>query len=111
MSVAGIFPTIAGDLEGAADAASGENHRSRAEHVEPAALAIVSKGADHAFSVLEENDDGVLHKDVEAEMNSVVLQSANHLEAGAVADVGQARIAVSAEIALQDTAVGGAVEE
>ena len=111
MPVAGIFPTVAGDLEGAADAAGGQNHGFGAEHVEPAALAIVSKGADHAFAVLEQSDDGVLHVDVEAQMDSVILQRANHLEAGAVADVRQARIAVAAEITLQDAAVRGAVEE
>ena len=41
---------------------------------------------------------------------AVVLQRADHLEAGAVADVGEARVAVAAEVALEDAAVGGAVE-
>ena len=33
-------------------------------------------------------------------MNAVILQRADHFQAGAVADVREARIAVSAEIAL-----------
>ena len=40
----------------------------------------------------------------------VILQRADHLEAGAVADVREARIAVAAEVALQDAAVRRAVE-
>ena len=41
-----------------------------------------------------------LHEDVEAEMDAVVLQRADHFETGAVADVRQAGIPVPAEIAL-----------
>jgi hypothetical protein len=39
-----------------------------------------------------------------------VLERADHLETGAIADVGETRVAVAAEVALQDAAVGGAVE-
>ena len=40
----------------------------------------------------------------------MVLQRANQLEAGAIADVRQARIAVAAEVALVDAAVRRAIE-
>jgi hypothetical protein len=40
----------------------------------------------------------------------VILQRANQLEAGAVADVSQARVAMTAEIALIDAAVRRAIE-
>ena len=43
-------------------------------------------------------------------MHAVILQRADHLEAGAVADVRQARIAMAAEIALQNAPVFGAIE-
>ncbi len=43
-------------------------------------------------------------------MDAVVLERADHLQAGAVADMRQARIAMPAEISVQDTAVFGAVE-
>ena len=43
-------------------------------------------------------------------MDAVVLQGADHFQAGAVADVGQARILVAAEVALQDPAILGAIE-
>ena len=56
-------------------------------------------------------EDGALHVDFHAAVDAVVLQGADHFEAGAVADVGEARIAVAAEVALEDAAVFGAVEE
>jgi hypothetical protein len=39
-------------------------------------------------------------------VDAVVLQRADHLQPGAVAHVGQPRVAVAAEVALQDAAVG-----
>ena len=47
---------------------------------------------------------------VDALMDAVILQRADHLEAGAVADVGEARIAVAAEVALEDPAVRRPIE-
>ena len=60
---------------------------------------------------LQERDDGELHVDVEAAVDAVILQRADHLEAGAIADVREARILVAAEVALEDAAVGRAIEE
>ena len=65
---------------------------------------------DDAIAVFEQPDDRALHVHVDALMNAVILQRADHLEAGAVADVGQPRIAVAAEVALQDLAVAGPIE-
>ena len=52
-----------------------------------------------------------LHVDVDALVDAVILERADHLEAGAVADVREARVAMAAEVALQDAAVLRAVEE
>jgi hypothetical protein len=41
----------------------------------------------------------------------VLLERADHLEAGAVADVREARVPMTAEVALEDEPVLGAVEE
>ena len=49
--------------------------------------------------------------DVDSLVDAVILQSPDHLEAGPVADVGQAGVAVTAEIPLKDPAVFGAVEQ
>ena len=48
--------------------------------------------------------------DRHAERHHAILKRADHLEAGPVADVGESRVAVAAEVALQDAAVRGAVE-
>ena len=44
-------------------------------------------------------------------MDAVVLQRADEFEAGAVADVGEARVLVAAEVPLEDLAVRRAVED
>jgi hypothetical protein len=49
--------------------------------------------------------------DFHAGVDAVILQGADHFEAGAVADVSEARVAMAAEIALQDAAVLSTVEE
>ncbi|COX19870.1 Uncharacterised protein [Mycobacterium tuberculosis] len=43
--------------------------------------------------------------------DNLLLQGADQLQAGAVADVRQSRIGVSAEVALTDSAIVGAVEQ
>ena len=78
---------------------------------EPTALAPVAEGAGDAIAVLEQPLDRALHVDVDALVHRVLLQRADHLQAGAVADVRQPRIAMPAEVALQDQAVLGAVEQ
>ena len=70
--------------------------------------------AEHAgdpVAVLEQLERGALHVEVDALVDAVVLQRADQLEAGAIADVREARIAVAAEVALADQAVLGAVED
>src|SRR5580658_1662080 len=44
-------------------------------------------------------------------MDSMVLQSANHLQSGAVTDVCEARIPMAAEIPLQNSAIAGAIKK
>ena len=44
-------------------------------------------------------------------VDAVVLEAADHLEPRAVADVGEARVAVAAEVALVDQALFGAIED
>ena len=43
-------------------------------------------------------------------MDSVILKRPDHLEPGSIADVSKPRVPVSAEITLEDTAVGGPIE-
>ena len=102
MAVAGVLPTVAGDLVGAADAAGGEHHGFGVEQFETAALALVAERARDTIAVLQQRDHGAFHVEVDAFVNAVILQRADHFEAGAIAHVREARIAVAAEIALQN---------
>src|SRR5207248_5047972 len=111
LAVAGVFPTVAGDLVGAPDAAGGQHESFGLEQTEPPALTIVTERAHHAVAILQQRNNGALHVHVDAAMNAVVLQRANHFQAGAVADVRQTRIFVAAEIALKNSSLLGAVKE
>src|SRR5262245_2470128 len=44
-------------------------------------------------------------------MDTVILQRANHLQTCAVADVRQPRIAMAAEVALQNPSISGSIED
>ena len=111
LAVAGIFPTVAGDFERAPDATGGQHNSLRLEQSKSPALAVVTERAHDAAAIFEQHQDGAFHVNIHAAVHAVVLQCANHFQAGAVADVRQTRIFVSAEIALQDAAVCGAVEQ
>jgi hypothetical protein len=111
LAVAGALPRVGVDLECATDAAGGENDRLRLELHELAVLAPVAERAVDALLVAEEPRDRALHVDGDPEMDAVLLERADHLEAGAIADVREARIRVPTEVALEDAAVLRAIEE
>src|SRR5207237_5957532 len=111
MAVARIFPAVARDLVSASDSTSGKHDGFCAENFEPAALAFVAESADRALTIFQDRQDGVLHEHVNSLMNTMILERADHLQAGAVADVSEARIFVAAEMSLQDTAVFRPIED
>ena len=74
-------------------------------------LAVVSERARDAARVHQQAEHGTLHVDFHALMDAVILKRPDHLEAGAISDVRQPRIAMAAEVALQNSAVFGAVEQ
>ena len=62
------------------------------------------------LAIGEQPHDRALHVHVEAHVHAAVLQRANHLQAGAIADVAQPLVGVPAERALQNVSVRGAIE-
>ena len=77
-----------------------------------AGRAHVADGArDAALGVGQQAQDLALHEDVGPHGDHLLLQGADQLQPGAVAHVGQAGVAVAAEVALDDAAVLGAVEQ
>ena len=111
LAVTGVLPRVRGDLPGLADAAGGQDDRLGLEEHELAGVAPVAHRARDAVAVLEQALDLALHVDVDALVNRVVLERADHLQPRAVAHVGQPRVAVAAEVALEDQAVLGAIEQ
>ncbi len=74
-------------------------------------LAVVGECAGDLVAVFQEPNNRALHVNRNALVNAVILKRADHLEPRAVADVGQSRIFVSAEVALENLAVRGAIED
>ena len=111
MTVTRIFPAVAGDLVRPSNSSRGEDHRLGTEHVKSSTLSVIPKRTRNAVAVFEQMDDRVLHENVYTKMDAMVLQSANHLEARTVTDMGQARISMTAEITLQDPTIARAVEK
>src|SRR5579875_2245740 len=111
VAVAGVLPTVASDFVSAPDAAGGQHDALGAEEEKAAPLALIAEGAGDAAVAGQKLEDRALHVNVHAEVDAVVLEGADHLEAGAVADVGEAGIAVTAEITLENAAVVGAIEQ
>ena len=60
---------------------------------------------------MDELEHLALHEDVGAHRDDLLLQRTNQLEPGAVADVGEPRVAVPAKVALKDLAVFRPIEE
>ena len=87
-----------------------EHHRPSPKRAEISALAVVTKRTDDPLSALHETDDGVLHIDLDSEVDTVILKCADHLEAGAIADVREPWILVAAEIPLEDAPIASAIE-
>ena len=109
-AVACAFPGIAGHAVSPAQSAGGQHHRLGLENAKAPALPVVAQRADHAGTVFQQRDHGVLHVHGDPLVNAVVLERANQFEPGAVAHVGEARVTVAAEITLQDFPILGAVK-
>jgi hypothetical protein len=110
-AVAGRLPRVAGELEDLAPAPGGHHHRLGPEDDEAAVFATVSKGArDASVRVLEQPRHGVFHEDVDAGVDALVLEAADQLQTGPVADVGKPPVAVGPEWPLVDLAICGSVE-
>ena len=111
MTVTGVLPGVRGDLPRLAEPAGREHDRRCVEDDEPARLPPVGERTRDRAIVLEQVGDGALHEHVDAERDQPLLKGADHLQAGAVADVREAGVAVAAEVALTDQPVRRTVEE
>src|ERR1017187_8674057 len=97
-AVARAFPGVGGNLESATKSASGKHNGLRLENAETSALAVVTKCADDTAGILKQGNNRVFHVNRDALMNAVNLQSADHFEAGAVANVREPRVFMAAKL-------------
>src|SRR5207245_10041336 len=91
-------PRFAADLPGRADAARRQYDGLRRERDQPSRLAPVADRAGHAPRVDKQVTHGALHEHIDALRDGAVLERADHLEPGAVADVREPRGAMPAEV-------------
>src|SRR5258708_2727719 len=110
-AVSGVFPRVGSDGPRLADAAGRQHDRLRLEDNEPSLFAPIAECAGNTVAVFQQSRDRALHINVNAHVDTAVLQGANHFEAGSIADVTQALESMSPKGALQDAAIFGAVEE
>ena len=111
MAVASILPAVRRDLEGASNAARRQDDRAGAEDPKSAAFSIVTERPRHTIAVLQERDHRTLHVHIDPAMNAVVLQCADHLQTGAIANVRQPGIPMAAEVPLQNSSIRCAIEQ
>ena len=110
-AVAAVLPGVGGDAPGLAGATGGEDDRFGAEQHEAAGLAPVGHHAGGPLAILHDVERGAFHVHRDPLVDAVILQGADHLEAGAIADVSQSGVAVSPKVALADQTVLGPVED
>src|ERR1700685_4363333 len=112
VTVAGALPRVRRELPGLADAAGRDDDRLGLEGDELTGGAPVRDAPrDATLVVVDELQDLALHEDVGVHRDDFLLEGTDQLQPGAVPDVGESRVAVTAEVALEDLAVLGAVEE
>ena len=110
--VAGVLPRIRRHLPRFAVATCGQHNGLGAEDDEASGLAAVRERTADPSIVLQQAGDGALHVDVDTRgVHGLVLQRPDHLEAGPISDVGEPRVLMAAEVALQDATVRCAIEE
>src|SRR5215831_3365379 len=111
MTITRVFPAVTSDLVSPPNSSSGQNHGLGTEQVKSSALAVISKRTRDALTVFEQPDDCVFHENVQTEMDSMVLQCADHLQARSVTDMRQPRIPMTPEITLQDPPIVRTIEK
>jgi hypothetical protein len=111
MAVPRVLPTIAGNFVGSTDAARRQYHGFGTKQMKPPAVAIISKRTRDAISIFQQRDDRMFHENIQAQVYSMVLKCADHLQSGAIANVREARITMPAEIPLEDPPVAGAIKK
>ena len=111
LAIARRLPRVGGHREGTPHATRREHDRLGREGHGRAVDAAIADGAVDAAALHRQAGDDDFLVDLRADGHAAILQGANELEAGAVADVRETRVGMAAERPLQDAAIAGAVED
>src|SRR6266446_7467753 len=98
MAISSVFPAITRNFVGATNPPGGQHHCFGTENFELPPLAFVPEGAHHPVAILKQRKNGVLHMHIDSLVNAVVLQCANHFQAGAITHVREPRILMPSEM-------------
>src|SRR6185369_9801679 len=71
---------------------------------------IVGESAGDSVAVFQQSQDGAFHMHVDALVDPMILERSNHLKPGAITDMREPRVSVSAEVALKNFPIGCAIE-
>src|SRR5665213_2087329 len=112
VTVAGALPRVGRELPGPADAAGRDDDRLGFEGDELTCRSPVGDTpGDSTTVVVDQFQYLALHEDVGVHRDDFLLERADQFQAGAVAHVGETGVAVTTEVALEDLAILGAVEQ
>src|ERR1043166_358771 len=104
-AVTRVFPRIGGDTPRFSDSAGSDDNRPGFENNEAAIFPPVAEGAGDAFTILQQVRDGAFHVNIKTQMHAAILQCANHLKAGAIANMTETFEAMAAKSALENISV------
>src|SRR5678815_2974953 len=110
VTVAGAIPAVARDLVSFPNTTGREYDGFGSENPKTTTLAIVTEGFADSRSILQQCENTHLHVHIDSAMNPVILQGADHFQAGEIADVREARIFMAAKIPLQTPTVLCSIE-
>ena len=111
MTLTGVLPRARADLPAARNAPRRQYHRLGLEYVQRSVVTVVCETSGDAPVGLEQPAHSELHEHVHTHVDTLLLQGTNQLEARGIADVGQPRVGVAAEVALAGQSLRRPVED
>jgi hypothetical protein len=110
VAICGVFPTVGGNLPAAANSACRQYDRLAFENNKPATFPLVPKAPGDLVSLGQKPANRAFHVDVNALVNSAVLERAYHLETRTIANMRQPGIGMATKIPLHDPTLAGTIE-
>src|SRR3982751_5294593 len=111
VTVARAIPAVARDLVSLPDPTGREDDGFRAKNPKPPTLAVVAECSADSAAILQQGENTNLHVNINAAVDPVILQGANHFQTCPIADVREARVFMASEISLQNATILCPIED